>query len=263
MIELLMLALVGSVIAGLWDLKTTEVPDELPYLMTGFGLFYWGIISILENSIEPFGISLLSGLSILIPGLLLYKAGKWGAADAWIPASILFILPSYNGSILIVPYLINFLFVSSGFMIVYSLILGLMNRKVFSLLLKDLTTYKTAPILIILYSVMVLLFTFVSKLELVSGVYTIAAVSMLIIFWRYALLLEKHVFRKTIDVKDLKEGDVTEDMIWIGLTKKEVAKLKKGKKTVVIKEGVRFVPVYPLTLIVTVLYGNLLFYLLL
>ena len=262
MIELLILALIGSGIAGIWDLKTTEVPDQIPYLMSGSGLLYWAAISFLENSIDPFGLSLLSGLIILIPGLLLYKAGKWGAADAWIPASIMFMIPVFNNEIIIFSYLANFLLVSTGFMFLYSAILGIKNKKVFPLLLKDLKTNKWPVRLIMLYLLINVPFIYFFSLRLIPFLYSFLIISFMIVFWRYAIIIENHVFRRSVKTKDLKEGDVLNSMIWIGLTKKEIQKLKKQKKTVIVKEGVRFVPVYPLTLLVTVLYGNLLFYLL-
>jgi len=48
-------------------------------------------------------------------------------------------------------------------------------------------------------------------------------------------------------------------MIWRGLTEKEVRKIRRTKKYVVIKDGIRFVPVFPITLVISILFGNIFF----
>ncbi|MBI4018458.1 MAG: hypothetical protein HY368_02515, partial [Candidatus Aenigmarchaeota archaeon] len=55
----------------------------------------------------------------------------------------------------------------------------------------------------------------------------------------------------------LKPGDVLEKMIWRGLTREEIREIKRKEKYAVVKEGVRFVPAFALTLVATLLYGNI------
>lgn len=248
-------AAAGSAIAGLWDLKTTEVPDELPMVMSAVGLFYWFIASLLAESVMPFALSLLSGLAFLVPGLLLYRAGKWGEADAWVPASVLFMVPVLGNVPILFDYVVNFCIVSSAYMIVYSVALGVANPRVFGLLAKDvmgsrafigIAGFATLSLAVSLYLGMMPEYAF-----LVFSITTLLA-----LFWRYALTIEKHVFRKEISVKELREGDVLDGMVWRGLTKEEITDIRKEKKKVTIKEGVRFVPVYFFALVVTAVYGN-------
>ncbi|MBI4019536.1 MAG: prepilin peptidase [Candidatus Aenigmarchaeota archaeon] len=264
MLELLLLAFIGSAAAGLWDLRTTEVPDEIPILMSAIGLFYWFMAALIAEDIYPFMLSLCSGLAILVPGLILYKHGKWGAADAWVPASVMFVLPAYNGQPLLVNYILNFFVVSSVYMIIYSLILGIRNRRVFSLFVKDIISNRWAKIILLAYAgvIGVLAYIFMQKATSVTPLLiSYLTVVFVVAFWRYATVVESNVFRKTINAGDVKEGDVLEDMIWIGLTKNQAEDIRRKGGKVVIKEGVRFVPVFPITLLITVLYGNLLFYL--
>ncbi|MCS7106355.1 MAG: hypothetical protein NZ942_03500, partial [Candidatus Aenigmarchaeota archaeon] len=56
----------------------------------------------------------------------------------------------------------------------------------------------------------------------------------------------------------LKVGDVlAESKLWEGITQKDLIKIKKsGKKYVVIKEGVRFAPAFPLALLFTLYFGD-------
>ena len=71
---------------------------------------------------------------------------------------------------------------------------------------------------------------------------------------------KKKVLKRMVSSKNLKEGDVIDGMKWVGLTKDEIKDIQKTKKHVVIKEGLRFVPVFFITLIITLFYGNI-FYL--
>ena len=90
---------------------------------------------------------------------------------------------------------------------------------------------------------------------------------ILYILYRLAKIVDASFFRK-ISSKDLKVGDmIGEDIPRLkigkklirGLTAAEVKRIQKMKKTVLIREGIRFGPVFPIALLLTVLYGNILF----
>ena len=67
------------------------------------------------------------------------------------------------------------------------------------------------------------------------------------------------VFKRKIDASRVRIGDVPIGYRWKGLTEKEVQKIKKKGNKITIKEGVRFAPVFVITIILTILFGNLLF----
>lgn len=256
------IAVIGSAIAGLWDLKTTEVPDEIPILMAASGLFIWFISALGTGNFSPFILSLLMGTAILAIGWILYKHGKWGGADAWIFAALLYLVPVYNNKIFLLDYLPNLLWVSTLFSIIYAFALGIINRYAFGYFLKDINE-NVALVVGLPLAVSALLS---SAYILLPGAPSFPAVNifilllLLMVFWRYAKIIETRVFIKRIPVKNLRAGDVLYSMIWRGLTYEEVAKIKKTKKFVTVKEGMRFVPVFFLALVVTLLYGNLLFW---
>jgi prepilin signal peptidase PulO-like enzyme (type II secretory pathway) len=85
----------------------------------------------------------------------------------------------------------------------------------------------------------------------------------LFFLWIFVKTVEDVAFKKRILVSKLKVGDVLfESKVWEGISEKELKKIKaSGKKFVWIKEGVRFAPVFPLALILTLLYGNALTFL--
>jgi len=79
----------------------------------------------------------------------------------------------------------------------------------------------------------------------------------ILIFVHYGRFIEKNLFKRKIKVKDLRVGDVPVGDKWRVLTHKEVKELKKKGGEIWIKEGVRFAPVFIITMLVTLFYGNL------
>ena len=80
--------------------------------------------------------------------------------------------------------------------------------------------------------------------------------------WRFEKSVENVGFKRKIRLSELKEGDVLDDSkLWEGLTKKQVKEIKKsGKKYVVIKDGVRFAPVFAFALLMTIFLGDIVFW---
>lgn len=263
MIELAIVALVVSAIAGLWDLKTTEVPDEVAVFLTVFGLAFWYFAAMTFGTFTELAISAISGTVLLLIGLAMFNRGSWGEADAWILAGIAYTVPLLYGKLFIVDYIINFLLVGAIYMIIYALLLGARNRHVWKHVAKDIR--KNARLVIavplayaaIITGAAVWMFTSGVLLNVVPFIYILLVLVGLMLFWRYTVVLEQKVFRKRISTRQLKVGDVVSDK-WIGATEKDIRKLRK-QKYVTVKDGVRFVPAFALTLAVTLIWGNLLF----
>jgi len=269
----LIVAFAGSIYAALWDLKTTEIPDEIPHAMIIFALVFYGIQSVIESNYWIFLNSLIAGGAIFALGFLMYYAGQWGGGDAKILAAIIFLLPVSSTTLPFpLTYLLNVFIVGAGYMILYSFGLALMNRKIFSAFFVDFKKQKAvlalgsialfATFAIINYSVLVLLAYPVDYLSLVrnSLVPLFAAIGLFMI-WRFAKAVEDVGFKRKIPISKLKIGDVLIDSkIWEGITEKELKKIKKSEKRFVwIKEGVRFAPTFPLALAFTLIYGDFLF----
>jgi len=149
-------------------------------------------------------------------------------------------------------------------MIIYVLIIGLKDRRLFSLFVTESAKRKKivigVPLAFIVFAC-VLSYSIISAgfvLNSFPMILSVLIVVFLTLFWSYAKVVEQHAFRKKIKAAELKEGDVLEEMVWRGLSAEEVANIRKQKKTVTIKEGVRFVPVFPITMAVTLWWGNLL-----
>ncbi len=122
-------AIIGSAIAGLWDLKTTEVPDWLPVGMVAGGLIFWYFWWVAVGDAFPLTISFVIGTLVLALGLLLYYKKQWGEADAWILAAVAYMIPLYNGGLdakgvvgsqfFFYDYMFKFLIVSVVYLLLY------------------------------------------------------------------------------------------------------------------------------------------------
>jgi Flp pilus assembly protein protease CpaA len=260
MIEIIVIALVGTIAAGLWDLKTTEVPDRLPVAMVGIGLLYWFVTGLMTGIYTNFIFSATIGTTLLAIGLLLYKKGQWGGADAWVLAAIGYTIPVYEGSLFIIPYLFNFMIVTVVYTIAYAIVIGFLNRKVFGKLKKDLMTHSRIVITpFVCLAGVLIAYLFTSSRLILPLIGIIGFLSFMVIFWRYALVIENNVFKRKIHVSRLRKGDVLVKDNWVGLTERQVKQLKSRKNYVTIKDGIRFVPVFSIALALTLLYGNLFF----
>ena len=269
------IAAVGTAVAGLWDLFTTEIPDELSVIVIASSLFYWFIYGTMFGNFIPLLASLTIGSAILGIGWLLYVKGKWGGADAFIMASIFYAIPMYPMLTVInemLPlfffnYIINLLVVSLAYMILYTIVIGIKNRVVFTYFNEDIKKkwkiVVSIPVaLTALMSIAVFASTSIFVIPWEAGI----AVFFLMLFYRYAVIIETKHFTRSIPVSKLKKGDVLfRNKMWIGITKSELEEIKKTHKNkeVKIKEGVRFAPVFFLSLVATFLFGNILFFILL
>jgi len=257
----LSIAFIGSVIAGIWDLFTTEVPDEVPALMIALGIFNWFVYALSSGDSTPLMLSLLAGTSLLVFGLTLYRAGHWGGADAWLLAAIGYNIPLYNSQVFLPSFLFNFLIVGSVYMVIYAIILGVKNHGVFSYFIKDIKNSKFVSGTV-LVSLLVIAAFYILSYRILPIAEAFALIIFLVFFWKYAKVIEKKVFRKQVRTSQLKVGDVLENMLWRGITAEEIKKIRRTKRFVFIKEGVRFVPAFPIALAVTLWFGNLLFFIL-
>ncbi len=275
-------ALVGSSIAAVWDLKTTEVPDKIPYIMSIIGLAIYGAQSFLAQNPWILINSIVAGSLLFAFGFILYRLGQWGGADAKLLAAIGFLLPSVSelGSIstfakfgLIFPfpftYVANLFLIGTVYMLVYATVITIMNRKVIFAFKKDVKA--SSRIFFVISVVLLVFFASVNwmlysrlgvkptvNMVLISSVMPILGTTLIFMIWKFARAVENVGFRKRIPVRKLREGDILlSSKLWEGVTASEVRKIKySGKKHIWIKEGVRFIPAFPLALLFTFYYGD-------
>jgi len=228
MFELLLIAiaLIGSFAAGIYDLKTTNIPDKVCIAMIILGIIIHALNGFLTNDFTTLLNSLFFAGIFLIIGLVMYYAGWWGGGDGELLIAIGILLPTLSFVKTQFPFAISFFintwFIGAIYSVIYVIILACKDK------------------------------------EIGKG-----------FFDRIRILLTKGYYRK-IHVRKLKTDDMIGENIprlkiykrlIRGLTKEEVRKIKKIRKYVIIKEGIRYGIVFPLTLLFTLLFGDFLFFL--
>jgi len=265
MFELLRLfiALVGSAIAGLWDLKTTDIPDKVAVAMIVSGIALHIIEGLLTGNYLNLLYSLGFGGLFLLFGLLMYYSGQWGGGDGEMLVAMVVLMPVYPVATLFpfaITFFINMIFVGAIYSIIYSIILTYNNPKVVKTFFKNINTRFSRISILLLALLSVVTFFYFNRIVFLTSLTLLG----LFVFQRFAKAIESG-FYKTIPVSKLKVDDmIGEDIprlkiykrLLRGLTEEEVKMIKKFKKTVVVREGVRYGPVFFLTLVFTLLFGD-------
>lgn len=268
---LLAVGIAGFGLAGYWDLRYTEFPDWLPYSMIILALLFRGIFGFLESDWWILGDSVFVGAGFLSLGLLLYYSKQWGDGDAWLLGTLGFLFPnqtSFQVSTFFpfpLTLLFNFLMVSLVYLIGYSIALGMKNREVNKKFVVKIRSEKSKFLGMPLFffavswtSALILQLWFSFGMERLIQIIVLPVILVFILFFSYyAKIVEKDLFKRRIKSSELKEGDVILEDRWRGITKKEVREISRGRKYVWIKEGVRFAPVFIITLLISLFYGDL------
>jgi len=281
---LIFIGILGSGIAGYFDLKTTEIPDEISLIMIVLGLVIRGAYSLISGDWMFLIIPALISIGFFGFGLAMYYLGQWGGGDAKILAAMGLLLGVLPGSMiqnsifpLFFDYFFNVFFVGAAYIIVYAFIIAAMNPKImreFRKNIKDGINETVIFSVVLAASIGIVVYLFWSRVGVFSITLPLGLLSGgigLFILWKFLKTIEDVGFRKKIKTKYLREGDmIGEDIpklnlkskIIRGLTKEEVIKIKKVKKNIWVREGVRFGPVFCIAAIVTLLYGNLIMFIL-
>jgi hypothetical protein len=177
----------------------------------------------------------------------------------------------------LIAFLINALFVGAVYGMIWSIVLSIKHRKEFAKEIKQKLSDKKMTLIrriVMIICIILLVSAFFIKMpEFQLLVIVVVFLSMLTIFtWIYVKSIEAVCMYKTVSAEKLTEGDwIAEDVMLdgkkvydankLGIEKKDIEKLiKLNVKKVVVKEGIPFVPSFFISLIVTLMVGNLLLF---
>ena len=258
-IFLFFLGLIWVLFASVHDVRKKFVPNwvslSLVFFALGFRFFY----SLFESSSFSFFYQGVIGLVIFFfIGNLLYYLRFFAGGDAKLMIALGTILPLsinfYDNVSFFVIFIMSFLFIGAGYGLVWSFILVLLPqnfvkyRKELSKRLKNNKKFLFVT-------------TFFGLIFVAFGVFSdfVFFYLGLIVFifpylYFYAKTIDDVCLVKKIRTSELEEGDwllrdvrVGKEIIhasWNGLTKKQISKMRKNYKSVVIREGIPFVPVF-------------------
>jgi len=251
------IALLGTGIAGKQDLETSDISDILVFSMIGLGLAIHGIDSLLAGSIDPFVSSLSTTIIFGVFAYFMYYIGAWGGGDGALLVAIGALLPTapFSSAITIIPfpaiYFVNVFLIGFFYSLAYLVLTIFRDEKARNSYIRSLTKNKN----------MIYIFTGFAAVALAvdrSILGAILSVLLLTIPFIYQLTtISEKIFLKKISVRKLKVGDmVGEDIPRLGLYKRkirgltieEVRALRRYKKFVLVRDGVRYGPVFFLAL---------------
>lgn len=261
-LPLFILALVWIIFATIQDLKMREVANWLNFSLIAFALAYRLFYAASTNNINFFLFGLFGLIIMILLGHAFYYMKAFAGGDAKLLMGLGIVLPyqTYAHLIFLPIFLIFTLFLAGAiYSIIYSFFIIAKNKEKFSSEFKRISKNRKS-----ILTVSTILFI----ISLAAGFYQNIAFLFAIIFiiplvWIYTKSLDKCMIVLTSPDK-LTEGDWLEEEVHIGKTTikksvhglsfKEIQLLRKHKKSILIKQGIPFVPAFLIALIVMALF---------
>lgn len=268
---LILIALFGSGFVGLWDLKTSDVPDSVCIAMIAVGLILHTAEGFITGNFFMLTNSIIIGSLFLGFGLLMYFFGQWGGGDGELLVSIGILLPALSVNSLFpfpLTYFINMIIIGAIYSIVYVFVLSLRNQDIYRIFFSDLKGNILFKLSVPLSILLLLVSLFFNSFIFMFVSLMIALMLCVFVLFKF-LKISENSFTKKISTKNIKEGDmIGEDIPRLniykkqikGLTEKEINAIKRTKKYVLVRDGVRYCPVFFISLLFTILYGNIMNY---
>ncbi len=278
---LLIVSFVWILFATVTDLRTREVPNWLNYSLIALGFGARIIYSFILKDWSYFLYGLLGFILFFIFANFMYYTKQWGGGDCKLLMGLGVIFMGYTGVPLFsaihrLPFLltliINIFIAGAIYGFFYSLYLALNNWNNFKQeLLKLNLKWIKFGFLIFFFII------FFSYFLLPLWIFYLTLSLLLFLMFSLCVLyfiktVETTCLYKYLPVTSLTEGDwLAENVVKhekiictprnIGLTKKDILLLKKHKiKQVFVKEGIPFVPGFLFGFILSIVFGDLLFF---
>src|SRR3989344_2726467 len=260
------IALLGTAAAGWIDFKTSDIPDKIVAGMIALGFVFHFAEFYLTGSAGNLQSAFFYSVIFALFGAAMYFGKAWGGGDGALLTAVVALLPANPLAQTFLPfpliYLVSVFSVGIFYSVFYMIwkinsVAGI--RKEFFADFKGVSLVSASTFL---SAISFLAFAATQNIFLLAPALGFAFP----ILEKLQKLSEK-IFRKKVSTKNLKFDDMLgEDLpalgikkLLRGLTKEEVALIKKKMKFVVIADGVRFGPVFFFALIFSFLLQNYLF----
>jgi Flp pilus assembly protein protease CpaA len=282
---LVIVGFAGLIVATFSDIRTREVPDWLNYSLIPAGIGLRLIHSLIFNDWMFLFYGLIGLLSMVALAYFLYYARQWGGGDSKLLMGIgvLFatypdFMRSYFMPVLNWPFLLIFLFnllaVGAVYALIWSVFLAIRHWNKFrQQYVKQFALIAWLRRVVLAIAAAMVFFSFIVP----DADYKIVLVSLaMVVFVTFHLMLFARVIESccmfvALPVAKLTEGDWVMDEVKVrgkhvcgpkdyGITKQQIAKLQKTRvKKVVVKEGIPFVPTFLIAMIVSLVWGNVIY----
>ncbi|HIJ98459.1 TPA: prepilin peptidase [archaeon] len=272
-------ALAGMSIASYTDVQKREVPNKISFGLIAAMIILRAIYALQENNLFYLWLSLGIGAAFFGMGLLFFYAQQWGGADVKLLAVLgigfATIYPEFRPILPVswpffITILMNFFFIAVAYSIVYSLILAVSNKRVFPDFKASLNRYE------LLFGILLMITIFIlGRYEKI--LYALLAAPVFWFLTKFLRSVDKNCMYKKTKVDKLVEFDVPEHDIKSGkkiivnskdpngITLEQIAQLKKYvragklKNEFNVKWGIPLIPVFPITLVASLYFGDIYF----
>ncbi len=258
---LLVILLIGILIATYRDIKIREVPDTVSYGLIIIGLLGGLCIAIVEKDVMIF-IQHLAGFGIgALIGTIMYYTRQWGGGDAKLMMGVGAIVGFWLNNYILIAFFFLLIICGAIYGVIVTAWLALITHRkkfipTFTSIIRKPKVHTTRIMLVIIGIIFIGISFFVSfEFKILIG-FLLLAMYLLTYAWIFSKAAEESIFIKEYKVSKLTEGDwLAEDIksgkkVLVsketpGITKEQIALLKKkGIKTVMVKEGIPFVPAF-------------------
>lgn len=266
-------------VGAVFDLETTEVPDSVnavgvvtgillhlvasvPQMDTGTLLslaLFTEPVSWLQALGDPLAWSLGIGVLFSLYGWGLYLLGMWGGADAFAMSVLGFAAPyAVSGPSLLYPISLFVAVLVSGF--AYTLLFGAWksyrNPEVVRETFREMKENERRISLEVVAASSVSAFIAVLRPDL-GMIYFVFLLAMIFLY-RYFRRIQGELMVEEVEVEDLEGGEVLAEEEELGgkiegITQEDIDSIEKD--SVVVREGIRFVPVFPVALLLVDVVG--------
>lgn len=260
---------IGLLIATLRDLQIREVPDTVSYGLIAFGILGGLILSVLERDVRIFLEHATGFLGAALIGIAMFYTRQWGGGDAKLMMGIGAVVGMSGSNLLLPAFLVLLLLSGAVYGMIYTAGLALMHRKRFwKAFTKRLRTRKVHRLRIGLVGtgvVILLLIVFVNlQLKILLGFFLLG---LYVLMYSYLAIksIEETILLKKYPVGKLTEGDWVAEEVRVrgkvlvperntALTKEQIGALKKHRiRTVMVREGIPFVPAFLIAFVLLML----------
>lgn len=252
------IALCALFINSLYDVLSEkgDVPDLFSIIAIVSGLLLHGIYSWSKATVDPFLWMAGIGMIMAAYGWVAYWKGLWGGADAMGLTVIGFAAPyAISGPSLVYPInvFINIMIVGLLYTIGFALYRAFRSEGFFTSVREKVYGNRVR---ILLESVGAVGFSiYAGSVGLNPFTYFIALIGIIFLY-RFLKVLEDTEMTKSVPVDELEGGEVVAESgrFIEGITEEEIEELEVEE--VEVQEGVRFMPVFPIALLITDVFGG-------
>lgn len=237
-------------IASVFDVRSQkgDVPEIILYTGIASGLILNSTYSLINSTFTPILYSLVGGLLLGAYGYFAYRKGMWGGAD-FLGLVILGVsTPYFLGVMGLFDLIVNVMMVGFLYATGFGFYRGLKSSTAREDFISRLKDSRKAVAGGLLGSAAFSIFAYSQGL---NGLLYFLSFSFMIFLYYFMVSVEENLLVQKVDASEVEVGDVLAEGEIRGVEEEDLEELEGEVK---LKEGIRFMPVFPVGLVLTV-YG--------